>query len=155
MENNQNTKPRLSKSADSKLTQSRRQDARLAGWNSLLELMKHRPVLVLSGVWVSLIASATIAGFSLTNTSHAKQTETTPIPVAAEKPAENYFQGVNPWYLWLLSAFCPYLCRWFSGNFKTSEPFIATSSTQTRPVFCTSAKKQHRTTTSTSQDRNP
>ncbi len=106
MENNQNKQQRLSELAYSRLTPSRRREiVRLASWNSLQELMKHRPMLVLTGVWVSLIVSATIAAFSLSNTGHVEQQETTPTPVAAENPAENSSQTGNPLHLWLLGAF--------------------------------------------------
>ncbi len=95
MENKQEQSSELSYS---RLARSSRREIALAGWNSLLGLIKHRPSLVLSGVWGFLIAIAAIAVLSLTNTGRVEQQET------LDHPAKTSSQTSSPISLWLLGA---------------------------------------------------
>ena len=83
--------------------------------NSLLALLKHRPRLVLGGVWGSLIALAAIAVLSLMNTGRVEEQQeiipTLPVPETArgdaawlENPAKTSSQAGSPMRLWLLGA---------------------------------------------------
>ncbi len=118
MDNNQSRQEQSSELSYSSLARASRREIALAGCNSLLALIKHRPSLVLSGVWGFLIAIAAIAVLSLTNTGRVEQQETTPTPVAAtpvpapaqpdaawlDHPAKTSSQTSSPMRLWLLGA---------------------------------------------------
>lgn len=100
--NNQSTQQQSSELSYSKVAGSSRRPAQLHGWNFLLELLKHRPWLLWSGVWAFLLAITAIAGFSLLHTSYGKQEEPQPTPV--QNPTETSSQMGSPMPLWLLGA---------------------------------------------------
>jgi len=102
MDNKQSIQDQPSEESESWLAQSsRRQIALSARLNSLLELIKHRPRLVLSGTWVFLVAIAAIAALSLSHTNREEQASQ-PTLVAAENPAKTSSQMGSPMPLWLL-----------------------------------------------------
>ncbi len=99
MDNNQNTQQQspdlsYSKLAQSKITLSAKLD-------SLLELIKDRPRLVLSGTWVFLVAIAAIAALSLSHTNREKQAESQP-PLVAATPVLEPAKTSSHMGLWLL-----------------------------------------------------
>lgn len=104
MDNNQSIQDQPSEESESWLAQSsRRQIVLSARLNSLLELIKHRPRLVLSGTWVFLVAIAAIAALSLAHTNREEQASQ-PTAVAAENPAKTSSQMGSPMPLWLLGS---------------------------------------------------
>ena len=106
MENNQSTQQQSSELSNSKLaeTSSRQEIAQPGGLNSLLELLKHRPWLLWSGVWAFLLAIIAIATLSLIDTSIVEHEEPQPSPIATENPAQTSSQTGSPMSLWLLGA---------------------------------------------------
>jgi len=101
MENKQSPQQQSSELNASRLTRSKHREVRSTGTNPVLKILKHRPWLIWSGVWLFLVASAAIAAFSLTNINHMEHAGPT-APIAAEKP-EKSSHG-SSMTLWLLGA---------------------------------------------------
>ncbi|MBD2345565.1 hypothetical protein [Anabaena subtropica] len=104
MENNQSIKHELTQEKRPKAALKSGQSVVISSYNIFIYLLTRHPLLLLTGVFTTLMGSAALALYSITNVGDVEKLDVEPLPAVIEQPMTTTTENSNPLPLWMVAA---------------------------------------------------
>lgn len=104
MENHQSIKHELTQETRPKAALKSSQSVVISSYKIFIYLLTRHPLLLLAGVFTTLMGSAALALYSIANVGDVEKLDIEPLPAVIEQPITTTFENSNPLPLWMVAA---------------------------------------------------